>query len=1415
MRPVARVFDDIELLIYDLLVASSGYHGGSAIVSTYVKLFFKMVSHKNGNVSNEDLHILSTLLKNGNLTDELLILYVASLRRLVLLNEKLDYIDNIKELYQFILTIIDEFRPDRSYLEDADIMLIISMDTIHEIMDKYPSSFEAGFISPEIEELMQEYQKKEDFHKILRKLTGLSGSQADQTQAIIEERYPLDTPTEERELIERLFVLCKEKKWQELIISYLFLSKKINNEYIMEDFSNSILLALIDGEVLSDVDNVFSVLRGMFLDEKGRDDKSLQAIVSIILLSLPVSRERLIFFIQEILQEFYNKEKESGEHLKKVKYLLGDQKVDNYYYYYGRKLIDLVLTAIEKKSQTLDGLTQHHGSLIQVLSRTVFENVLEKKDNFGKQWSALYEKIRAHYDPAWMVNIVLLHHLERIACIISLLGEKDFFYYMNRVEYLQFFDNPTSPLFLEDDDMFFQNIAEDPVLAHWRYISEAPKEFKNSLIRLNQEDFSFIQNYISMVEMFNERKASENMQWVAFAEKNECCIRSLFEIFGPKAIDFILFFMNESTENMEKSFNDFYISRYSSSRDFFSDEVFLVIKEVFYEKKYQTLTSEEMAQWHEICKYSKLLSNYYFPKEKTTELLQKIKPFFQENLAEVLKLLKDFPLDFFSSHYIVFHVKREFISLYEKFDLINASHENVFQKRDTIKFFMDHNEKIVRLVDMMGSAALKWLSDQLAKTVLSLERLLNELPRLPEAMHDFLKHYFLMHKDEVLTKDQLEVCKSIIIGVKAAYDYALLLKPESQRCSASFDFEAFFSSYKTHEGLSIKDFSVFCRKALFDAVIKTIGISEEEAKKINSDILFSILSPIQFAQLGAAKLQISTTDHGKILHELINCYLKGASIYDFLHNDQQAASSLGRGLAAHNMRIQRTLSERGIKTKEALSYSKTYEFTLEPKSFHVEMKKIRAMEYLCGFLNKLCKADNEEKNSINQINAIIKLLQEKRNGVVTSLKETPDSKTLIQEREKIEDAINTLRKIQKNYKQIFKDKKTPMELYKDTHWSMFETIHTSLKVVVDSGVVDKLPETKSFFEFAEHYQEAYASAVVEKAIVMQKTDQLALQHFRVEQWDKEKITTLFLGNEVGCCLAVGNSQFSAIVQRIMDDAMQFHVVVDMGTQKPIALTWLYFGEDSDKNTYLVANFIEINMKYSLNDYARETIVNALLHFSGELYCNDVGIHKYIINKLTYGYNAGKLGYFDQEVVRLRDKVGGAFSPQITHTSYATSDSEKQELTCNRYYLASLQRAVYGSDPCFHVYRPEALTAEKRAAFASIEERAEKISREQFLAYKLKHADLPNDTVFDAVIPEIRKTVIATAGVFFDNDINSQRLTVLLERSRKVVLEAEESKTTKAPAVESSPGTARDALFAAKPLKTSDFVAPESKPNAST
>jgi hypothetical protein len=616
---------------------------------------------------------------------------------------------------------------------------------------------------------------------------------------------------------------------------------------------------------------------------------------------------------------------------------------------------------------------------------------------------------------------------------------------------------------------------------------------------------------------------------------------------------------------------------------------------------------------------------------------------------------------------------KQFIELIRKFIQINKRRQNIdsFQSRNLDDFLKLYEEKFFLLVALMGEHAFRWMSNQLAETVLPLERLLENVPsNINDSLKILLKTYFESNRNEIMSSiENVTYWKNIIIS--------------AELCSA-FDVSDAIIKEKMMHKMSTKELNQAMSSSLLKAMLDALGIDKEICDRIDQDKLFSSIPAGQFALLIKSAVGMKNTHpYAEVLMSLITCYLTQSSVNDFLHNLSQD-NEIGCALAKHNHGIQERLKKNNIDPILALHYKKTYSFVIKPENYGLLRAKEDSMIVFCSYLKSI-----KEHAKIAQ-----QLLEQMRSE--TPAENQEQLSFLSKQLDQVAALIRNISKIT--------DIKDVRQLYQEQHWGVINKINTTVKFLLTVEPIKSHVSHSKFREFANHLIEQHKIITEKKYEVLAKTKEIQPLHFKIEQWDKDKISSLFLGNEVECCLAVGSTQFPAIVQRIMDDAMLFHVVIDLKTNKPIALSWLYFAEDSDGEIYLTANFLEIKAKFGMDEAIRKTIINALLYFSGELYCDDnPAIQGFIINELNYGWNVNKLSAFQKRPISLADKVGGAFVPNPTSEERAKSQTAIKKFTCKYYYLSSLERALSTQNALFHVYTPEAITPEERKNFMPLQE----------------------------------------------------------------------------------------------------------------
>ncbi len=415
-----------------------------------------------------------------------------------------------------------------------------------------------------------------------------------------------------------------------------------------------------------------------------------------------------------------------------------------------------------------------------------------------------------------------------------------------------------------------------------------------------------------------------------------------------------------------------------------------------------------------------------------------------------------------------------------------------------------------------------------------------------------------------------------------------------------------------------------------------VNLDEEQITAI-----FQRIPASKLVQLVAATKKMSYDVYREVYLNLLKLDLTGGNVEEFLHNPAQD-NETGKRLAYHNALIREHLTSAEINPENAINYQRKLYFSASLKDNSATLSQDELYLVLLSYVNEL-------KNEVNQ------LVLKNPSPELTRLKLQIDI-------------------IQSNYAKS-------NEITKGIK-SAFGEINTLLIGLSNNST----QFTDKFNEFSQHTRDQYQLIKNFKTTV--KKD---IYHFHVEQWSKAKIDTFFLGDEVGCCLATTNSQFQAMVQRRMDDAMLFHVAVDETTGRPAALIWLYLAETSEHEIVLMANFFEVNSKYAADETLRIALLNGLLQFTHQ-YCQDnPKIANFYMNQLNYGWNKNDLDRYKVDEVRLSDKLGGPFIPEMPiqqakqfHDQLSQDPSLSEQVkdhTQEKYYLVSLrQNKFHKFDP---------------------------------------------------------------------------------------------------------------------------------------
>ncbi len=644
------------------------------------------------------------------------------------------------------------------------------------------------------------------------------------------------------------------------------------------------------------------------------------------------------------------------------------------------------------------------------------------------------------------------------------------------------------------------------------------------------------------------------------------------------------------------------------------------------------------------------------------------------------------------------HLTKSYEHFISKATKINA--RNSGQHRINLEKLLYKNQSILcQLMVTFDQHCFPLLSTQLAGTLLTLERHLSSLYILPKPFVNILRELAQKEKWNAITSKKMQKWKNIITSLWVIIKITIQTKSDCALMETIIDKVKKLSTDKCNQN------SELLLKELLDWVlniyIKELDLEDNLLSDSDSDTssvmtqtisqrIFSRIPATYFIRLiQAAETMRINNRYRKTFFDMLICDITGASLDDYLHQTDNENDN-GAAIAKHNKKIHDLLSKANINPKAALNYKKTYDFyyssdrNFNPQSAHHLLASCKRLWLYLLQLEKridknidLIEHDKHPYSTIkNQLKSINKKIQQIKNSLAKKKGKNDSSATATID-------ILTLQKQMHNLNKIYKNCIAILKQYKNLC-------------------------PAAILEFIEHYKEEFAALKPLLEGISSSTNEntshnkqhKAAQHLRVQQWPKAHPLTFFLGDDVGCCLATTNSQFAAMVQRRLDDAMLFHVVTEVNPDgsngKPIALAWLYFGVNNNK-IYLVANFLEIDAKYGSSEDAGPVITQALLHFCDQ-YCKDFpAIAGFYLNPLTYGNQTSALDRFNKVNIKF-SKLGGAFNPESSYWMDLNSPND----TANFYYLASLHVSN------FHRYDANKITPEELRRFTPIKK--EKIAR---------------------------------------------------------------------------------------------------------
>lgn len=612
-------------------------------------------------------------------------------------------------------------------------------------------------------------------------------------------------------------------------------------------------------------------------------------------------------------------------------------------------------------------------------------------------------------------------------------------------------------------------------------------------------------------------------------------------------------------------------------------------------------------------------------------------------------------------------LQQEFEKFISLFIQVNQ-HAPQHQQRNLTLFFSKHHEVIMQMIKLMGIEGIRYMRSHLAGTVLNLERMLESMVILPEDLQQPLAEYFEQnHLSFKQHPEQIHAFKTCLIALgtlinlspdEEGYEWDEKDEKDEDSLSAS----EFY--LKIAKDKSPQEFLIVLAEILLRRIMQERGVQLSEPEIIK---MLERMEPTRFAQLAAASQRMAADEYRDVYLNLLQLDLTGGDIEDFLHNPEQE-NETGQNLARHNQAIRTKLKTNGISPKTALGYDRIFEFIVLPDN-GVNVSQGNLQIVLWTYLNRL----KEEAEAALT------------NPLITNSKN----------KDRIIAILNCMSELQKTANGI-ESANSAMVIANVLIKPNAKALVTKIIRNIDALIANKAETSTIFNEFAQHTKDQVD--LIEKAAQHKEEGRsptkISMHYFSVEQWSKEKAMTFFLGDEVGCCLATTNSQFPAMVQRRMDDALLFHVAIDKITGRPAALIWLYLAETQEGKIALVANFFEVNAKYAVNDNLRRALLNGLLKFTQQ-YCEDnPGIDAFYMNQLSYGWNIRDLDSYPVVDIAIADKLGGPYIPGVTSDQIDMENDEIlqqiQSLTRQKYYLVSLDQSR------FHKFEPMILARNNKS-----------------------------------------------------------------------------------------------------------------------
>jgi len=223
---------------------------------------------------------------------------------------------------------------------------------------------------------------------------------------------------------------------------------------------------------------------------------------------------------------------------------------------------------------------------------------------------------------------------------------------------------------------------------------------------------------------------------------------------------------------------------------------------------------------------------------------------------------------------------------------------------------------------------------------------------------------------------------------------------------------------------------------------------------------------------------------------------------------------------------------------------------------------------------------NGDIEAVNQISDKVIAIQEEILGVEENMRRMEVIDMAPKEKRR---AMQTYKERVSFLKDEFKKSLDVMELRMENFQkSLPEIIRPILGSERESSLTQETAEQTG--EALDHYRSDYSTL---KDLFSEQLEgsekRLEGRPMRVQIWSRNPDTDLYLGNYTNCCIRIDSTHMgseSTIADYLTDLGVQIVEIVDERNEEPVAVAWLFVGQDENGQPGLVIDNIEANTKFS-------------------------------------------------------------------------------------------------------------------------------------------------------------------------------------------------------------------------------------------